>query len=52
MELDFGQLLADPSLFKQLQGAQITSLEEARSFLQDMPGIRVDLNDELLVQFE
>jgi hypothetical protein len=52
MELDFGELLADPSFFSELQSAQITSLEDAQTFLQDMPGIKMDLNDELIIEFQ
>lgn len=52
MELDFAELLADPSWMTQLQGAQISSLEEAQLLMQDMPGIKVELNDELVIKFQ
>jgi len=52
MELDLGELLEDPNVFSALQNAQITSLEDAQSLLQDIPGIKIDLNDELVIQFQ
>ena len=52
MELDFGQLLADPNSLSYLENAQITSLEDAHLLMQNLPGIKVDLNEELVIQFQ
>jgi hypothetical protein len=52
MELDFGELLADADGFAGLQTVQVASLEGARSLIQDLPGMKVDLNEELIIRFD
>jgi hypothetical protein len=52
MELDFGKLLEDPKALKVLIEAQKKSLESAKEVIKDLPGIKVDLNKEVLVKFQ
>jgi hypothetical protein len=52
MELDFGKLLQDPAALKKLNQAQGQSVETAKNILKEFPGIKVDLNREILVKFQ
>ncbi len=52
MELDFGKLLENPKALKTLNEAQKKSVESAKEVMKDFPGIKVDLNKEVLVKFQ
>lgn len=51
MDLDFGKLLAKPEQLARLKDLQGASFEDAKDLLKKIPGMKVDLNDELLVTF-
>jgi hypothetical protein len=50
--MDFGKLLEKPELFLQLSESQLKSLEESKALMQQIPGIKVDLHDEIRIRFE
>jgi hypothetical protein len=52
VEMDFGKLLEKPELFLQLSESQLKSLEESKVLMQQIPGIKVDLHDEIRIRFE
>ncbi len=52
MELDFGKLIEMAEKFKQFSLAQPETLEETKQFMKDIPGIKVDLNDEIKITFQ
>ena len=52
MELDFGQLLEMPEKLVQFSQLQPESLEDAKEFMKDIPGFKVDMNKELMVKFK
>jgi hypothetical protein len=57
LELDFGALMQNPETlagFAGLDPAQLTSasMEDMKALIQDLPGIKVDLNEELYVTFQ
>jgi hypothetical protein len=52
VEMDFGKLLEKPELFLQLSESQLKSLEESKALMQQIPGIKVDLHDEIRIRFE
>ncbi len=51
MELDFGKLLENPEKFEALQSAEGQNLQEVKKLMEDLPGIKVELNPELKVSF-
>lgn len=52
MEMDFAKILEDPERFKAFSKASPKSVSEARELMKDFPGIKVDLNEELVVKFK
>jgi hypothetical protein len=52
MEMDFNKLIADPAHLKQFAKANPQSLEEAKKIIKDIPGIKVETNREITVQFQ
>ena len=51
MEMDFGKLLEDENTFKELVTAQPNTLEASKELLKDKPGIKVELEDQLIIRF-
>jgi hypothetical protein len=51
-ELDFGKVMEMPELFTKLSPALPKSMEESKLLMQDIPGIKVDLHDEIRIRFE
>jgi len=49
LEVDFDQLLKDPEAMKKLQG--LKSLEASKAVLKDVPGIKVNLDSEVTIEF-
>lgn len=52
MELDFGKLIEMAEQFKKFSMAQPETLEETKQFMKDIPGIKVDLNNEIKIKFQ
>lgn len=50
MELDFGKLLEMPENLKKF--TQTETIEDAKILMKDLPGIKVDLNEEVMVKFK
>lgn len=51
MEMDFGKLLKDPDRFQAFVQQEPDSLEEAKSLMKDLPGVKIDLNPEVQIRF-
>lgn len=52
MEIDFGELLADPDKLSQLDGNKMSSLQNAKELLKEIPGMKINLKDEITVKFK
>jgi len=52
MELDFGKLLEMPEKLAQFSELQPESVEDAKEFMKDIPGFKVDMNKELTIKFK
>lgn len=52
MDIDFNQLLENQEKFKQFCESQFKSSEEIKKLMKDLPGIKVDLNEEVKIKFE
>jgi hypothetical protein len=52
MDLDFGKLLGKPEQLAGMKALQMQSLDDAKQVLKAIPGMKIDLNDELTVSFE
>ena len=51
MEMDFDKLLANQDVFKKFIGASPESLEEAKKMMKDIPGIKIEPNQEVTIKF-
>jgi hypothetical protein len=51
-EMDFGALLQNPEKLSGLRPEQFGTLEDLRSLIAGLPGFKVDLNEELYVEFQ
>lgn len=51
-EMDFGALLENPEKLAGLYQKQPSSLEDIKRLVSGLPGLRVDMNDELYVEFQ
>lgn len=51
MDLNFGKLFEAPGGFEQFSQAQPDNVEDAKKILKDLPGVKVELNKEVVVQF-
>jgi len=51
MEADFGRLFEDQESLKKLSQQRPTNIEEAKKLLDDLPGIKVELNPEVKIEF-
>jgi hypothetical protein len=52
MELDFGKLIEMADKFKEFSLAKPETLEETKQFMKDIPGIKVELNEEIKIRFQ
>jgi hypothetical protein len=52
MELDFGKLMEKAEDFKKFSLAQPDTLEESKQFMKDVPGIKVELHEEIKITFQ
>jgi hypothetical protein len=52
MELDFGKLLEMPEKLTQFSQLQPESLEDAKKFMKDLPGIKAEMNKEVTIKFK
>lgn len=52
LDLDFGKVLGDADKLKQFAKVNPKTVEEAKKVLKDVPGIKVDLNEELVISFK
>jgi hypothetical protein len=51
MEMDFSKLLADPARLRAFVEQEPDSLEEAKALMKDVPGVKVDPNQEIRIRF-
>jgi hypothetical protein len=51
VELDFGKLIEMPEQFRQFSQAKPETVEESKLLMQKIPGMKVDLNDEIRIRF-
>ena len=52
MELDFGRLLEMPEEFKKFSRSKPETVEDAKKLMKDLPGIKVDLNKNVMIKFK
>jgi len=52
MEMDFNALLANPEKFQKLASVDSQRFEDLKEIVKDMPGMKVDLNNTLEIQFK
>jgi hypothetical protein len=52
MELDFGKLLEMPEKLMEFSQLEPDSVEDAKAFMKDIPGFKVDMNKELTIKFK
>ncbi len=52
MEMDFGKLLQSPEQFRKFAQANTTFLVDAKKLLKNIPGIKVDLNEEIKLKIK
>jgi hypothetical protein len=52
MELDFGKLLEMPEKLLQFSQLEPETLEDAKKFMKDLPGIKVEMNKEVMIKFK
>ena len=52
MELDFGKIVKNEEAFRELALSNTNSLEETKELTKDVPGIRVEMQDKIEVQFK
>jgi hypothetical protein len=52
MDLDFGKLLGAPEQLEEFARANPTTVEAAKRLMKGVPGMKVDLNPELMVRFK
>lgn len=51
MEVDFSELLEDPERWRELSRRRPRSLEEAKELLRDLPGVKVETEEEVRIRF-
>ncbi len=51
MDMDFGKLFEQPDGFEKFSQAQPDNVEDAKQVLKDLPGVKVELNKEVVIQF-
>ena len=51
-DIDFGQLLSDTDKLEQFKKFNPDSFEEVKKLVKDFPGIKVELNKEVFIEFE
>lgn len=51
-DIDFGQLISNKEKFEEFQKMNPDSFEEVKKLVKDIPGIKVELNKEVFIEFE
>ncbi len=51
MDIQFDQILADPERLERLALAQPEGIEQVKALMQDLPGVKVELNDPVQIRF-
>jgi hypothetical protein len=52
LEMDFGKIMENPEKFQQLSRSKPKSMAETAEMVRDIPGIKVDLNDQMEIVFQ
>jgi hypothetical protein len=52
IDVEYGKLIEMPEHFKKIGQAQPKTLQEARLFMKDIPGIKIEFNDEIRILFQ
>ncbi len=52
MEIDFGKLIEDAEKFKKFAEREPETIEEVKSLMKDLPGIKVELNEQVMIKFK
>lgn len=51
-KMDFGELLNMPEKFKELQKSEPKTMSEAKEFMKDIPGFKLEMNNKIFVIFD
>lgn len=51
MEMDFSKLLQDPERFQAFVKSDPEGMQDAKALMKDLPGAKVDLNEEIEIRF-
>ncbi|MCK7522007.1 MAG: hypothetical protein MZV64_32170 [Ignavibacteriales bacterium] len=51
-DIDFGKLISDADKLEQFKKFNPDSFEEVKKLVKDIPGIKVELNKEVFIEFE
>jgi hypothetical protein len=51
MDMDFGKILADDAVFKKLAASQTQSVKEVQELVKTIPGVKLDMQENITVTF-
>jgi hypothetical protein len=52
MEMDFGKIMNNATLFKQLTAAKPQSIEETKALVKSIEGLKIETNNPVTVEFK
>jgi hypothetical protein len=52
LAVDFGKLIGMPELFKKFTESNLNSLEESKELMKQIPGMQIDYQEEIRIQFQ
>lgn len=52
MDMNFEKLLEDEEAFKEFVSSSDQGIENAKEYMKNIPGVKVDMNDELVIKFK
>ena len=51
-EIDFGKLIDNPEKFKEFTKVHPNSLDELKKIVKGIPGIKIEINEPMMVKFD
>jgi len=51
-DIDFGQLISDTEKFEEFKKVNPDSFEEVKKLVSGIPGMKIELNKEVFIEFE
>ena len=51
LKIDFNEILSDSSALKKIEANEPESIEELKKMIENIPGIKVELNDPVNIKF-